>query len=248
LGKLGGGEMGCGSDLDVLYVADAGELAQAARLAERTQRILRDDMARFGFRYEMDARLRPEGRKGQLVLDLASYERYYAGAAATWERQALLKARPVGGDAALGREFAGLAEAVVYGAPLADSQAEEIRAMKRRVETERLKAVSDLKLGAGGMTDIEWTTQLLQLQHGARCPRLRTPNTLDALRRLRDDALVTQADWETLSETYVRLTGLRNRLYLRAGVPVNAPPALPDDLRALMAAAREVCGRLFYEE
>jgi len=248
LGKLGGGEMGYGSDLDVLYVADAGELAQAARLAERAQRLLKDDTGRFGFRYEMDARLRPEGRKGQLVLDTASYQHYYAQSAATWERQALLKARPVGGDAALGREFAALAESVVYGAALTDAQAEEVRAMKRRVEAERQRGPNDLKLGPGGMTDIEWTAQLLQLRHGARRPRLRTPSTLEALRRLRDDALVTQADWETLSATYVCLTGLRNRLYLRAGVSVNAPPALPDDLRALMAAAREVCGRVFYGE
>ncbi len=247
LGKLGGGEMGYGSDLDVLYVANPGELASAARLAERAQRILKDDIARFGFRYEMDARLRPEGRKGQLVLDVDTYRAYYAHSAATWERQALLKARFVGGDETLGREFAALAEAAVYGAPLTDAQADEIRAMKRRVETERPKGPNDLKLGPGGMTDIEWTTQLLQLRHGARRARLRTPGTLDALRRLRDDALVTQADWETLAETYLRLIGLRNRLYLRAGVS-RTSPALPDDLRALMAQSRAICLRVFYGE
>ena len=247
LGKLGGGEMGYGSDLDVLYVADTGELAPAARLAERAQRLLKDEMGRFGFRYEMDARLRPEGRKGQLVLDVDSYRHYYAHSAATWERQALLKARFVGGDETLGREFTALAEMVVYGAALSDVQADEIRAMKRRVETERLRAANDLKLGPGGMTDIEWTAQLLQLTYGAERSRLRTPNTLDALRRLRDDALLTQADWETLTETYIRLTGLRNRLYLRAGVSGDAPPALPDDLRARMAA-RAVCLRVFFGE
>ena len=246
LGKLGGGEMGYGSDLDVFYVADGGELAQAARLAERAQRLLKDDMGRFGIHYEMDARLRPEGRKGQLVLDLDSYRHYYAHSAATWERQALLKVRFVGGDEGLGRAFAAQAESVIYGAALTDAQADEIRAMKRRIEAERLKDPNDLKLGPGGMTDIEWTAQLLQLRHGARRPRLRTPNTLDALRRLRDDALVTQADWETLSGTYTRLVGLRNRLYLRAGVSGNAPPTPPDDLRAQMAAARAICLRVFY--
>ena len=245
LGKLGGIEMGYGSDLDVLYVADPGELASAARLAERAQRVLKDEMGRFGFHYEMDARLRPEGRKGQLVLDVDAYHHYYAHSAATWERQALLKARFVGGDDTLGREFTALAEAVVYGATLTDAQADEIQAMKRRVETERLKNPNDLKLGPGGMTDIEWTAQILQLRHGAR-RRLRMPGTLEALRRLRDDALLTQADWETLSETYTRLIGLRNHLYLRAGVSGNAPPILPDDLRARMAATREVCLRVFY--
>ena len=246
LGKLGGGEMGHGSDLDVLYVADSGELAPAARLAERAQRLLKDDMGRFGIHYEMDARLRPEGRKGQLVLDLDSYRHYYAHSAATWERQALLKARPVGGDGALGHEFATLAESVVYGAALTDAQAGEVRAMKRRIEAERLHDPNDLKLGPGGLTDIEWTAQLLQLRHSARRPRLRTPGTLEALHRLRDDALLTQADWETLSGTYTRLTDLRNRLYLRAGVPGSAPPSLSDDLRGRMAAAREVCERVFY--
>ena len=115
LGKLGGGEMGYGSDLDVLYVADPAELTPAARLAERAQRLLKDDLAGHGFRYEMDARLRPEGRKGQLVLDVESYRAYYTQSAATWERQALLKAHFVAGDPSLGQEFAALAASVVYG-------------------------------------------------------------------------------------------------------------------------------------
>jgi glutamate-ammonia-ligase adenylyltransferase len=246
LGKLGGGELGYGSDLDVLYVADAGELAAAARLAERAQRLLKDELGRFGFRYEMDARLRPEGRKGQLVLDLESYRAYYAHAAATWERQALLKSRPVAGESALGREFMALAEAVAYGTPLSDPQADEIRTMKRRIENERLKDPNDLKLGPGGLADIEWSTQLLQLKYGPRCLRLRTPGTVDALRRLRDEALVTQADWETLSETYLRLSQLRNYLYLKAGVSADVPPKMPEDLAALRVAARAVCLRLFY--
>ena len=248
LGKLGGREMGYSSDLDVLYVADPNELALAARLAERTQRLLKDDLGRHGFRYEMDARLRPEGRNGQLVLDLDSYRRYYSKSAATWERQALLKARFVAGDESLGREFIALAEAVVYGAALTETQAKEIQTMKRRIETERLKDPNDLKLGPGGLTDIEWTTQMLQLRLGSRRPRLRTPSTLDALRHLRDDALITQADWETLSETYLRLTALRNHLYLKAGVAGDVPPTLPGNLQAQMTAAREVCRRVFYGE
>ncbi len=248
LGKLGGDEMGYGSDLDVLYVADAGELALAARLAERTQRILKDDLARFGFRYEMDARLRPEGRKGQLVLDVASYRRYWAVSAQTWERQALVKVRWVAGDEDLGREFIDVAHAFVYGLPLGEEHADEIRAMKRRLETERSKGALDPKLGPGGLTDIEWIVQMLQLRHGARRARLRTPNTLEALRRLRDDALLTQADWEALSTAYEALTRSRNRLYLRAGVSQTVLASLPDALRAQMAAARAACLRLFYAE
>ena len=246
LGKLGGGELGYGSDLDVLYLTDAGELAPAARLAERMQRLLKDDLGREGVGIEMDARLRPEGRTGQIVLDIDSYRRYYAAAAQTWERHALLKARPVAGDAALGTEFAALADAAVYGTAFTDTQIEDVQAMKRRIETERLKSPTDLKLGPGGLLDIEWTTQLLQLRHATRRPRLRTPNTLDALRRLRDDALLTQADWETLSETYVALLALRNHRYLKTGVSQDAPPTLPEALTALRAAARAVCLRVFY--
>ena len=248
LGKLGGDELGYGSDLDVLYLADAGELASAARLAERTQRLLKDNLGRAGVGLEMDARLRPHGNDGPLVLDIDSYRRYYADTAQMWERHALLKARPVAGDAALGKEFAALAETVVYGAAFTDAQIEAVRTMKRRIETERLKSPTDLKLGPGGLLDIEWTTQLLQLRHGSRRPRLRTASTLDALRRLRDDALLTQADWETLSETYVAQLALRNHRFLKTGVSSDAPPALPDDLMARRAAARAVCLRVFYGE
>jgi len=246
MGKLGGGEMGYGSDLDVLYVANPGELVPAARLAERTQRLLKDDLAQYGFHYEMDARLRPEGRSGQLVLDIETYRAYYTRSAATWERQALLKARPIAGDISLGDEFAALALSVVYETPLTDAQAGEIRSMKRRIETERLHDPNDLKLGPGGLSDIEWTVQLLQLQNGLRRPRLRTPGTLDTLRRLRDDALIVQADWETLSDAYQQLSGLRNRLYLRAGISSDTPPALPESLQTLRQAAREICLRVFY--
>ena len=246
LGKLGGTELGYGSDLDVLYVADAGELTPAARLAERTQRLLKEELGRSGLGTDMDARLRPHGNDGPLVLDVDSYRRYYAEAAQTWERHALVKARPVAGDAELGAGFAALAETVVYAAPFTDAQLEDVRAMKRRIETERLKSPTDLKLGPGGLLDIEWTVQLLQLRHGSRRPRLRSPNTLNALRLLRDDALITQADWETLSETYVALLTQRNHRFLQTGVSSDAPLALPDNVAALRTAAREVCLRLFY--
>lgn len=248
LGKLGGGEMGYGSDLDVLYVADAAELTPATRLAERLQTTLNTELARHGFRYELDPRLRPDGRKGALALDIETYRRYYAESAATWERQALLRARPVAGDAALGQEFARLVEQFVYGRGLSEAETEEIRALKRRIETERLKDPHDLKIAPGGLADIEWTAQLLQLRFGHAQKRLRKPGTLPALRALRDETRMTQADWETLSETYLRLSHLRNRLFLRSGVSTDAPPSLPAELAEAMTAARSVCNRLFYGE
>ena len=246
LGKLGGGELGYGSDFDVLYVADTEHLTEATRLAERAQKLLQTDLARFGLSFEMDARLRPDGRKGQLVLDIDSYRGYYLHSAATWERHALLKAYPVAGDAALGQEFAALVESVVYGSPLTDSQSAEIREMKRRIETERLSDPNDLKLGPGGLSDIEWTAQLLQLRHGPDHPRLRAPNTLEALRRLRDDVFLTQADWEALSATYRQLIAARNHQYLRTGIASNIAPAQSEALLALREAVREICTRVFY--
>ncbi len=246
LGKLGGQELGYGSDFDVLYVADAAHLGEATRLAERVQKLLQTDLSRFGQSFALDARLRPEGSKGQLVLDLNSYRAYYAQSAAIWERQALLKARPIAGEAALCREFAALAESVVYGTPLTEAHEGEIRSMKRRIEAERLSDPNDLKLGPGGLADIEWTAQLLQLRHGPRLPRLRTTNTLGALRRLRDDVFLTQADWESLSTAYRQLLRVRNHAYLKTGVASNIPPVQTDTLFALRGVVRKICLRVFY--
>jgi glutamate-ammonia-ligase adenylyltransferase len=246
LGKFGGGELGYGSDWDVLYVGDPSTLADTTRLVERLQHLLREDLRPFGVRFEIDARLRPEGRKGALVLDIATYRDYYEHRAATWERQTLLKARAVAGDVRLGGEFAALAQAVVFAHPATPAEEEEIRAMKHRLETERSKGPQDLKLGPGGLSDVEWTAQLLQLRHGVRRKALRVPNTLSALRGLRDEALITQADWETLDNAYRLLTHLRNHQFLQTGVGSDVAASPTETLQATMRETRDVCRRLFY--
>jgi glutamate-ammonia-ligase adenylyltransferase len=248
MGKLGGRELGYASDLDVLYVSDSDGVVAATKVAERLQQILRDDIARYGVRFELDARLRPDGRKGQLVLDLATYRRYYAESAATWERQALLKSRPAAGDPTLCAEFASLATQFVYGSPITDEQIEEIRAMKRRIEKERAQGAANLKLSPGGMTDIEWIAQILQLRWGHKKPRLRPSGTLKALLALRDDAKIQQSDWEVLDAAYKELTRLRNRLYLRRGVGSDVLDPMPEATGERMKAVRAICLRLFYEE
>ena len=105
-----------------------------------------------------------------------------------------------------------------------------------------------MKLGPGGLSDIEWTAQMLQLRFGPTRPRLRTPGTLDALRRLRDDARLTQAEWDTLAETYLALARLRNHRFLRSGLVSTAPSPPPETLQIQMKAARGVCLRVFYGE
>ncbi len=245
LGKAGGAEMAYQSDMDVLYVAGPEQLREAARVAERMQQILRAELIRYGVSLEMDARLRPHGRDGALVLDLASYQSYYAQCP-TWERQMLIKSRPVAGDVALGQEFVALAHAVTYAAPAGDAVIDDMRAMKRRIEHERLKNPVDLKLGPGGMADIEWTVQLLQMRHGAKNQRVRLPGTLPALRALRDDALLTQADWEVLSQTYIQLAQLRSQGFLQTGVSADLPPSLPERLVQERQTVRALCLRLFF--
>ncbi len=245
LGKVGGAEMAYQSDMDVLYVAGPEHLTGAARVAERMQQILRSELVRYGVSLEIDARLRPYGGDGALVLDLSSYQAYYAQCP-TWERQMLIKARPVAGDAMLGQAFVALAHNVTYAAPADETVVAEIRAMKRRIERERVKNPLDMKLGPGGMADIEWTAQLLQMEHGAKNRRLRHSGTLPALRALRDDALLTQADWEVLSQTYLQLAEFRNRGFLQTGVPTDIASALPDTLTQRRQEARAVCLRLFF--
>src|SRR4029079_503796 len=132
------------------------------------------------------ADLRPEGRQGPLVRSLAAYERYYADWSKIWEAQALLRARFVAGDPSLGDRFLALADRVRYpDRGLTGEQVTEIRRIKARVDTERLPRGADpathAKLGRGGLADVEWAVQLLQLRYAHSLPSLRTPRTLDAL-------------------------------------------------------------------
>jgi len=246
MGKFGGVELGYGSDLDVLYISDGAHVAEAAKLADRLQKLLNADIVQYGFAFELDARLRPDGRKGVLALDIESYANYYRNSAATWEKQALLKARMAAGDPELGRVFTALVQEIVYGAPSAPGVEDEIRTMKQRIEKERLKSANDLKLAHGGLTDIEWTAQLLQIRHGHKRKNLRKTGTLPALLRLRDDAYITQDDWTVLSETYRDLTQLRNHLFLSHGIGVNSPSDLPSELHEKMVAVRDVVNRVFF--
>jgi glutamate-ammonia-ligase adenylyltransferase len=176
MGKLGGRELHYVSDLDVLFVhapADGAEEQEATKLAltiaGNVMRSLSDITAE-GTAFEVDADLRPEGKSGPLSRSLGSYLAYWERWAEPWEHQALLKARHVAGDRDLGRALVDAAREHAYPADFGDAQLSTMRRMKARIEKERIprrvQPERHLKLGPGGLSDVEWTIQLLQQRHG----------------------------------------------------------------------------------
>jgi glutamate-ammonia-ligase adenylyltransferase len=245
MGRLGGGEMSYSSDADVLFVydpprgmAEDAASALALALAEELRRLLGTPAPEPPL--GIDADLRPEGRQGPLVRSLAAYERYYASWSKTWEAQALLRARFVAGDRALGERFLALADRVRYPeGGLTHEQITEIRRIKARVDTERLPRGADpathAKLGRGGLADVEWAVQLLQLRHGYHVEGLRTTRTLDALAAARDAGLVSTMDAVFLSRGWVMASAVRNALMLVRG---RASDQLPRQGSELVGIAR----------
>ncbi len=227
MGRYGGFELSYGSDADVLFVHEPVEGADpgaAAGFAQAVANDLRRLLAEPGADLPLvvDADLRPEGRNGALVRTLDSYAAYYRRWSQTWEAQALLRADAVVGDEELRRRFHELVDPVRYPADgLPEESVVEVRRIKARVDDERLPRGADpalhLKLGRGGLTDIEWTVQLLQLQHAGRVPGLRTPQTLDALAAAGEAGLLTGEDVDVLSTGWRLASRTRNAVTLVRG-------------------------------
>ncbi|WP_405099264.1 bifunctional [glutamine synthetase] adenylyltransferase/[glutamine synthetase]-adenylyl-L-tyrosine phosphorylase [Micromonospora sp. NBC_01412] len=227
VGRLGGYESNYLSDADVLFVydhpsgAEEGTASAAAHaIAEELRRLLSAPAPDPPL--GVDADLRPEGRQGPLVRSLAAYAQYYARWSEVWEAQALLRARFVCGDVDLGVEFETMADPVRYPADgLTREQIVEIRRIKARVETERLPRGADpathTKLGRGGLADVEWAVQLLQLRHAGRLPALRGTRTLDALAAAADAGLVDPADAVEMAAGWTLAAQVRNALMLVRG-------------------------------
>jgi glutamate-ammonia-ligase adenylyltransferase len=227
MGRLGGYEMSYPSDADVLFVYDpppgvAEDAASAAAhaIAEELRRLL--GVPAPDPPLGVDADLRPEGRQGPLVRSLAAYAQYYARWSKVWERQALLRARLVCGDEAVGAEFLAMADRVRYPlGGLSREQVVEIRRIKARVESERLPRGADplthTKLGRGGLADVEWAVQLLQLRHGHAVPELRSTRTLEALEAARDTGLVDPPDAAAMAAAWTLASRVRNALTLVRG-------------------------------
>lgn len=279
MGRLGGSEVGYSSDADVLYVHEPHEgtddqAAQEAALAVVGE--LRRLLGAPGSDppLGLDADLRPEGKSGPMVRSLASYATYYARWSETWEAQALLRARPVAGDPGLGERFTALIDPIRWPAEGLDAtQVREVRRLKARMEAERLPRGADrkahFKLGMGGLSDVEWTIQLLQLEHAHDHEELRTTRTLPALRAAVEAGLVGGEDAVVLREAWSMASLLRNAGMLFRGRAVDSVPsnlreadgvgrivgmapqsglALAESYRRTARHARQVVDRIFYGE
>ncbi|MEZ5145417.1 MAG: hypothetical protein R2726_23330, partial [Acidimicrobiales bacterium] len=209
MGKLGGDELNYSSDVDVVFVGDGGREALTRHARAVTE------IARRCFR--VDTNLRPEGRDGPLVRSLESYEAYWDRWAHPWEFQALLKARPKAGSSLLGARFLDTAQRWLWNRPFSADDLRSLRELKQRAEAEvTRKGIADreLKRGPGGIRDIEFTIQLLQLVHGRTDPLLRSPTTLDALRELVAAGYVEDTDAAELADAYRFLRLVEHRLQL----------------------------------
>ncbi|MFE0102156.1 bifunctional [glutamine synthetase] adenylyltransferase/[glutamine synthetase]-adenylyl-L-tyrosine phosphorylase [Streptomyces sp. NPDC059009] len=245
MGRFGGHELGYGSDADVLFVHEPREGAdeqEAARAAATVVAEMRRLLALPSADPPLliDADLRPEGKSGPLVRTLKSYEAYYRRWSLVWESQALLRAEPVAGDQDLGRRFTELIDPLRYPAEgLGEDAVREIRRLKARMESERMPRGADptlhTKLGRGGLSDVEWTVQLLQLQHAWAEPGLRTTRTREALAAACAAGLIPTEDAATLDEAWVLATRVRNAVMLVRG---RAGDTFPSDVRELGAVGR----------
>ena len=247
MGRLGGAENGFGSDADVMFVhrpvEDAGEeeaQSQANRIVNRLMQLIKQPVRpaiRAERPLEVDADLRPEGKQGAMVRSLDSYRVYYERWAETWEFQALLRARPIAGSEELGCAFIELIDPYRYPREFTAEQAQQVRRMKARVEHERMPHGADrtrqLKLGRGGLSDVEWLVQLIQLQHAHEVEGLRTTSTLEALNAAVEANLVAAEDAEVLRDAWLLATKIRGGNVLRGVRQSDLLPTLRDALEAV---------------
>ena len=245
LGKTGARELNYISDVDVIFVAEAPEgVDEAAALKTATQ--LASGLMRAcsattgeGTIWEVDAGLRPEGKQGALVRTLQSHAEYYQRWAKTWEFQALLKARCAAGDRELGARYEDMAATLVWSAADRPDFVADVQAMRKRVEAHIPASLADreLKLGPGGLRDVEFSVQLLQLVHGRSDVMVRSPNTLTALEGLATWGYVGRGDASTLADAYRFLRDLEHRIQLRR---MQRTHTMPTDLHDLRVLARSL--------
>lgn len=236
LGKLGGRELNFSSDIDLLFVFDQDGEFDAPRERIRTFHEFYNRLAEFavrkltehtgeGFLYRVDMRLRPEGGAGSLALSRAASLQYYEIRGQTWERQMLVKARPVAGALEIGRTWLEDLRPFIYQKTHLQSPLEELSAMKTLIES-KVDTRHNLKLGEGGIRDIEFVVQGLQLLNGGENVRLRESNTIKALEALEEDRKLPQSHSRALAEAYRFLRMAEHRLQLLHGGQTHSIPSV----------------------
>ena len=244
MGKLGGCELNYSSDIDLIFLYDGEGKTNGARpmsnheffdhLARELVRLLTEN-TELGTVYRVDLRLRPDGQRGPMVMSLPAMLAYYDGRGRTWERQAYIKARPVAGDLELGNQFLAQLSPWIYRRYLARADISGIKALKRRIE-QNVRGDDqgrDVKVGHGGIRDIEFVIQFLQLLNGGDLPQLRTANTLEAMIRLEQCGCLTNQERVLLGENYNFLRKIEHRLQILFDLQTHMMPADDAELRKL---------------
>jgi [glutamine synthetase] adenylyltransferase / [glutamine synthetase]-adenylyl-L-tyrosine phosphorylase len=245
LGKLGGGELNYSSDIDLVFVHSADGRVEGPKPCtnqEFFERVVREavrlivEPTDLGLAYRVDLRLRPQGKAGPASLSLEAMLQYYDQFGRTWERQAWVKGRCVAGDEALGSRLLAELEPWIYRRWLTRADISGIKALKRRIEQQSIRAgtdASDVKTGRGGIRDVEFTIQFLQLLSGGDTPRVRTGNTLEAIRRLAESGGLTDQEREILERTYTLLRTVEHRLQVLYDRQTHALPAAAAEMARL---------------
>src|SRR5213595_1437493 len=248
LGKLGGGELNHSSDVDLLFLYnDEGQLSPHLSYHEFFNRLAKKILETFsiphpeGSLFRIDLRLRPEGSAGPLARSLESMENYYAGFGETWERLALIKARGIAGSRELAYEFLRQHQPFIYPKSPTPDLLDEIANIKRRIDRDVVgpdNLERDVKLGRGGIREIEFIVQALQLVHGAHHPFLQEPSMLKALRALRQLDLLPRDEVLILDKTYRFLRRVEHRLQIEAEQQIHTVPQEPEALQQLSRSLR----------
>ena len=239
MGKLGGGELNLGSDVDLCFFYETDDTLEVpgqklstheieGRIATRASKILAD-VDQDGFVFRVDLRLRPEGARGPVVNSLASAERYYESFGRSWERAVLLRARPIAGDAELGAQLLASVRPFVFRRSVDPKIARDMAQMLERTRRElSVDDVTDVKLGRGGIREAEFFVQTLQLVWGGRHPELQVAGTLEALARLVRLGLSSDREARALSDAWALLRRIEHRVHVWAGYQSHTIPSGPD--------------------
>ncbi len=253
MGKLGGNELNYSSDVDLIFIHDyeplSGDPERDYKLRMKAARILIDvmaDVTEEGFLARMDMRLRPGGDRAPLVQSFDEMELYYTAKGELWERQALIKAVPVAGTTQSGKDFMSMITPFVFRSLLDEAVLHDVEKVKKRIEAEHLREnYLNVKLGVGGIREVEFFVQTFQLLYGGSKPELRCPATLEVLNKLREAELIPERDAETLGEAYLFLRRVEHHLQLREEQQTHT---LPSDIIQQQEIARNLGYNDFYIE